>query len=686
MRLFYYLFILFITFLSIKANYDILKPNLNTESIVNIDVGSSFTIKCEAMYELDWEIRRNYTVIEFPKNIHITHSYYSDREIYKHESTLQIIKARINDSGFYICINKNRLYSDSKTFVYVFVNDRKNLFLPEFISKYPIVLYKKRTIPCRPSISTLYVTLWKGEENVNLYEKRIEYDPMRGFIFNNLNSYFNGIFTCKAKYDENHIQEISFNVIGKNLKPPVSNVGPIVNILMNSTLELNCTGESPLLWIKPNHSNPNAEENIIHKEYGSDGENYVAELKIENVQYFHTGLYMCCYSGISTSTYCEPKDGVQVYVFVNDPENLFISDKDHPVQSQYKCVRDAVYCLPTFSNLTVKLKKGNEYIPIGNNVSFDPRLGFLFYDPQPFSYLYTCIAENGSNTKEKKISSVSLKENNDMYMYLSNSRPMEGDEIQIVCEVCSYNYKDIAWTWKTADGKNETVINKENHLGIKIIAESVIGMKRQILKFDSIKTYHSGIYQCIGLSKNGLSNGIKTALLNVIALKKPFFIDTNMNGSTLFLHLGIDYDFYCFVEGIPLPTVSWYKDGKLIKEELPGIDLDENSQILRINPIIEEDYGKYSCKAENNVGFITGEITIDRQTDTDIFAGNQFTEFIEKNNLSSIEIFLISLFIILLIVLLSSIFILMKYTRKLKKFHSEEELSIPEMIEIDEET
>lgn len=678
MHLFYYLFILFITFLPVKGNYDIFKPILNSKSSVDIDVGSNFTIKCEAMYELDWEIRRNYTVIEFPENINITHSYYSDREIYKHESILQIINARINDSGFYICINKNRLYSDSKAFVYVFVNDLENLFLPEFISKYPIVLYKNRTIPCLPSISTLNVTLWKGDEYVNLFEKRIEFDPMRGFIFNNPSSYFNGIFICKAIY-KNHTQEISFNIIGKNLKPPVSNLGPVVNILMKSTLELNCTGESPLLWIKPNHSNPKAEENIIYKEY-SDGENYVAELKIENVQYFHTGLYTCCYSGISTSTYCEPKDGVQVYVFVNDPDNLFINDKDHPVQSQYQCVRDAVYCLPTFSNLTVKLKKGNEYIPIGNNVSFDPRLGFLFYDPQPLSYLYTCIAENGSNTKEKKISSVTLEEKNDMYMYLSNSRPMEDDEIQIVCEVCNYNYKDIAWTWKNADGKNETVINKENHLGIKIIAESIIGRKRQILKFDSLKTYHSGIYQCIGLSKSGLSNGIKTGLLKVIALKKPFFIDTNMNGLRLFLHLGIHYDFRCFVEGIPLPNVSWYKDGKLIKEELPGIDLDENSQILRINPIIEEDYGKYSCKAENNLGFITGEVTINIQT------GKQFTEFIEKNNLSSIEIFLISLFIILLIFLLSSIFILMKYICKLKKIDSEEEICIPEMIEIDEET
>lgn len=67
--------------------------------------------------------------------------------------------------------------------------------------------------------------------------------------------------------------------------------------------------------------------------------------------------------------------------------------------------------------------------------------------------------------------------------------------------------------------------------------------------------------------------------------------------------LGTAAYFQCLVRGSPRPTVSWYKDGKLVQgsrfsAEESGIGFHH----LFITGLLKSDGGEYSCVATNNSG------------------------------------------------------------------------------------
>ena len=62
-------------------------------------------------------------------------------------------------------------------------------------------------------------------------------------------------------------------------------------------------------------------------------------------------------------------------------------------------------------------------------------------------------------------------------------------------------------------------------------------------------------------------------------------------------------NFLCEVNGYPEPSVSWYKDGKLISET-PNLLLFDDPPQLKIKSMQISDGGNYSCVATNKRGKI----------------------------------------------------------------------------------
>ena len=81
--------------------------------------------------------------------------------------------------------------------------------------------------------------------------------------------------------------------------------------------------------------------------------------------------------------------------------------------------------------------------------------------------------------------------------------------------------------------------------------------------------------------------------------KSPEVVEASLGRSAVLL---------CFYGGKPAPKISWSKDGKAVPEKCehctthvshstPGVSR------LRVTPFREEDFGSYTCKARNSVGF-----------------------------------------------------------------------------------
>lgn len=80
---------------------------------------------------------------------------------------------------------------------------------------------------------------------------------------------------------------------------------------------------------------------------------------------------------------------------------------------------------------------------------------------------------------------------------------------------------------------------------------------------------------------------------------------------------GYPVSFDCVVTGQPVPTVSWFKDGRMLEEDdhyMISEDQQGGHQLI-ITAVVPGDMGVYRCMAENSVGVSStkAELRVDRE-------------------------------------------------------------------------
>lgn len=80
---------------------------------------------------------------------------------------------------------------------------------------------------------------------------------------------------------------------------------------------------------------------------------------------------------------------------------------------------------------------------------------------------------------------------------------------------------------------------------------------------------------------------------------------------------GYPVSFDCVVTGQPVPSVRWFKDGKLLEEDdhyMINEDQQGGHQLI-ITAVVPTDMGVYRCLAENSVGVSStkAELRVERE-------------------------------------------------------------------------
>ena len=67
---------------------------------------------------------------------------------------------------------------------------------------------------------------------------------------------------------------------------------------------------------------------------------------------------------------------------------------------------------------------------------------------------------------------------------------------------------------------------------------------------------------------------------------------------------GQPYSFRCCVNGNPIPSMEWRKDGRLLSQHFMSriFELKEKNQVLEIRQVLPEDSGIFTCNAVNEYG------------------------------------------------------------------------------------
>lgn len=85
---------------------------------------------------------------------------------------------------------------------------------------------------------------------------------------------------------------------------------------------------------------------------------------------------------------------------------------------------------------------------------------------------------------------------------------------------------------------------------------------------------------------------------------------------------GYPMSFDCVVTGQPVPSVRWFKDGKLLEEDdhyMINEDQQGGHQLI-ITAVVPADMGVYRCLAENSMGVSStkAELRVERECWTDL--------------------------------------------------------------------
>ncbi|XP_048045246.1 hemicentin-1 isoform X2 [Megalobrama amblycephala] len=202
---------------------------------------------------------------------------------------------------------------------------------------------------------------------------------------------------------------------------------------------------------------------------------------------------------------------------------------------------------------------------------------------------YSCNAKRGNKQIQTTvmISKACLK---DVFFHPQSMTTEEGRDVFLQCvSGDSFPPAQISWL------KNGRVLTKGN----QIQGQYGGGSQRKTsgtLHLANITKADQGIYICI--THNPLLNISKesqAATLTVHGSNVDIKITEGPQNVTLPVEM--EAELHCFVEGFPIPTVQWFKDGRPLPSSSRW-DLQKDGQVL-IFKVSSEDEGQYFCEARN---------------------------------------------------------------------------------------
>lgn len=133
------------------------------------------------------------------------------------------------------------------------------------------------------------------------------------------------------------------------------------------------------------------------------------------------------------------------------------------------------------------------------------------------------------------------------------------------------------------------------HKSIRIHNE---GHRSNQLTLRNISKHNNGVYHC--LAEDGSAHP-PVGLITVIVNYAP---EIEAKKETVHTGLEVESELTCVIHAHPAPRVHWYKDQKEVRNQTGKIEIrmERNHHILKILHTEQEDLGKYTCVAVNELG------------------------------------------------------------------------------------
>uniref|UniRef100_A0A146L3H9 receptor protein-tyrosine kinase n=2 Tax=Lygus hesperus TaxID=30085 RepID=A0A146L3H9_LYGHE len=194
---------------------------------------------------------------------------------------------------------------------------------------------------------------------------------------------------------------------------------------------------------------------------------------------------------------------------------------------------------------------------------------------------------------------------NEFHVYnnsMGNGKISDLDPIVLECGASKNSYmNDLVWKFKR-QGEIPIVLEEEvleERDGIIIKHNETDLSYWSKLNILHPRINQSGIYTCSAHFKKDHSITSFSTIINVLPSVAPSFNDVTGNNSHHDVSPGGPLTWYCNASGNPLPSYSWYKNGRLLTEKDSSIRF---RGVFDIKSVQGSDEGTYRCVASNKKG------------------------------------------------------------------------------------
>ncbi|NXP11725.1 HMCN2 protein, partial [Thinocorus orbignyianus] len=195
--------------------------------------------------------------------------------------------------------------------------------------------------------------------------------------------------------------------------------------------------------------------------------------------------------------------------------------------------------------------------------------------------LYTCIASSRAGVADRSfVLQIQVPATLESTESREEQMVAEGSDVTFTCEVTGSPAAAVTWL---KDGK--PLAWQSNHVSR--------GPRLSLL---AVGSTDMGVYSCVVTNEVGEVS--KTFHLLVT---DPPRIKSASHPTEMSIVMGTPLELTCVVTGVPVPTVTWEKDGRLLAGPWLVQVLAEG-RFLQIQAVGAADGGEYSCRATNELG------------------------------------------------------------------------------------
>ncbi|XP_030066490.1 vascular endothelial growth factor receptor kdr-like isoform X2 [Microcaecilia unicolor] len=368
------------------------------------------------------------------------------------------------------------------------------------------------------------------------------------------------------------------------MKPELSPAEEQIVIEAGQSFSATCRGSTSLTWLwndvlySVNHSL------LVSEGRCSESDGHIcSQFTISEAKANHTGYLSCSYSDFPFH-----KDlTAGIYVFVKDVANPFVKMyADHPsvifMPNEEELIIPCRVTSPDFK-VTLKLLTDSDISPPG--MFWDPRRGFIIPFPSfQLQQMLKCVTHvNGTDHMSLYVPQ-KVVGTRDINVIASQEKVLVGDSLNLTCSVrTTYNGR-AALNW-THNGKTHFSPTAKD-----ILMEGNVYTCLSTLIIPNVTMEDRGVYSCKEQNEKQLEKSVTITVLKNGFLKifsnRNLVYEANEGRKRLKIALKVD--------ALPHPSVTWYKDGKIIGPNHCCYKSDPVKYRLYIENVREKDAGNYT--------------------------------------------------------------------------------------------